>query len=642
MPNLGKFLTGDIEPCGGLCMNEEWELEQELPLELQAPLDQPKQAEASLAIASASPLQLMYEVLLQDPASHLFEVRLRIVGWDVQNQPLLNLKMPVWTPGSYLVREYARQVQDFAAFAEYQDGTAQSIAWRKQSKNHWQVDVPDQAEAIAIHYRVFANELSVRTNHLDITHGYFNGAALFFYIPGFKQHPIQVVISPPSETWQITTTLPKSPDQANQFLAPDFDTLVDSPFEMGRHHIYNFDAENIPHQLAVWGHGNLQPESLITDIQRIIKVEAAMFGGLPYDRYLFLLHLSSQGFGGLEHKNCCSLIYQRFGFRNKDKYDRFLQLVAHEFFHLWNVKRIRPKALETFDYEQENYTPSLWFSEGTTSFYDLVIPYRAGIYDARTYLTNLSKEITRFLTTPGRQVQPLSESSFDAWIKLYRQDANSPNSQISYYLKGEMVSLVLDLLIRSRQNNKRSLDDVMRQLWEQFGKPEIGFTPEQLEEIIASVADTDLSDFFQRYLHSTEELPFDQYLAPFGLRLIAEKGDTVPYLGLMLKTDHNRELIKFVESCSPAQQAGMDAGDELLAINGIRLGPDQLGDRLRDYQPGDIVQIAFFHQDELRLALVTLAEPRPTRYHVVPVERPTRKQEQHFQAWLGVSLAEVK
>jgi len=363
---------------------------------------------------------------------------------------------------------------------------------------------------------------------------------------------------------------------------------------------------------------------------------------LPYDRYLFLLHLSSQGFGGLEHRNCCSLIYQRFGFRNKDKYDRFIQLVAHEFFHLWNVKRIRPKALETFDYDQENYTPSLWFSEGTTSYYDLVIPFRAGVYDVRTYFSALGKEITRFLTTPGRQVQPLAESSYDAWIKLYRQDANSPNSQMSYYLKGEMVSLLLDLLIRDRHNNTRSLDDVMRQMWERFGQPEVGFTPEDLEQTIEAIAGTDLTDFFQQCLYTTDDLPFDTYLEPFGLRLIADTDNSLPYLGLTLKTENGREVIKFVERNSPAQRVGMDAGDELLAINGIRVTADQLSDRLRDFQPGHFIQVAFFHQEELRLTMLTLEEPRPTRYQIAVCDRPTRKQEQKFQAWLGVPLSSLQ
>jgi len=577
-------------------------------------------------------VQLYYRVALPAPQTHLFEVTLQIQNWQAD---WLSLKMPVWTPGSYLVREYARHLQDFAAVSP----DRKPLPWQKVSKNHWQVDVCGQ-ERLEIHYRIYANDLSVRTNHLDQSHGYFNGAALFFYIPGYEQTPLQVEIVPPVADWRVATALPAVAGKKLVFEAADFDTLVDSPFEIGRYALYHFEAADKPHQLAVWGEGNLDADRVIADLQKIIQVEADLFGGLPYDRYLFLVHLAGQSFGGLEHKYCCSLIYQRFGFRTPEKYQRFLQLAAHEFFHLWNVKRIRPRELEQFDYDQENYSPSLWFSEGTTSYYDLIIPYRAGLYDVRTYLTALGKEISRYLTTPGRWVQPLSESSFDAWIKLYRPDANTPNSQISYYLKGEMLSLLLDLLIRSRQGNQRSLDDVLRQLWEQFGKPELGFTAADLEAVVQAIADTDLTDFFQRFLHGTEELPFNQFLAPFGLVLQPEV-DGIPYLGLSLKTEQGREMVKLVESGSPAQKAGIDAGDELLAIAGWRVSADQLGDRLRDYQPGDTVPFAWFHQDQLCIRSLVLESPRPSRYQLVPVNQPSAIQAQNFLGWLGASISEV-
>lgn len=587
--------------------------------------------------SSESLLALHYQVAIPQPTNHLFEITLQISGWPLgKTGKPVDLKMPVWTPGSYLVREYARHVQQVEAYAAHGD----RLRCHKVAKNHWQVEQLGATDLI-IRYRVYANDLSVRTNHLDQSHGYFNGAALFFYIPGYTDCPITVTILPPFPDWQVETALPPVLGTNHTYLATDFDTLVDSPFEVGIHSTYDFEAANKPHRLVVWGHGNLAPEHLVADMQKVIEVEANLFGGLPYDRYLFLLHLAPQGFGGLEHKFCCSLIYQRFGFRAKEKYDRFIQLVAHEFFHLWNVKRIRPKALERFDYEQENYTPSLWFSEGVTSFYDLVIPYRAGIYDAKAYLSALSQEMTRYLNTPGRLVQPLSESSFDAWIKLYRPDANSPNSQISYYLKGEMVALLLDLLIRQTHGNQRSLDDVLRQLWQQFGQDEIGFTPTQLEQVIEGVAEQDLTDFFTRYLHSTEELPFNLYLQPFGLQLEPEKmEEEPPFLGLMVKTEANKEMVKQVVIGSPAEQAGIAPGAELLAIDGIRVSGG-LNDRLRDYQPGNTLQIAFFYHDELCIRPVVLATPRPTKYTLIPVKNPTSQQAEAFRGWLGVALTTV-
>ncbi|MBW4672329.1 MAG: M61 family metallopeptidase [Cyanomargarita calcarea GSE-NOS-MK-12-04C] len=567
-----------------------------------------------------------YQVAMPQPENHLFEVTLHLLNYPLQ---ILDLKLPVWTPGSYLVREYAKHLQDFTAFTLHS-----ALPWQKISKNHWQVETNGVAD-LTVSYRVFANELSVRTNHLDGTHGYFNGGALFFRLPGFDKLPISVTILPPKEQWQVTTALPVVEEQANTFLAADFDTLVDSPFEIGSHQLYHFQVLGKPHELAIWGKGNYQVQRMIADIDKIIQVEAQMFGGLPYQRYVFLLHLFAQAYGGLEHKDSCSLIYQRFGFCDRDKYERFMQLVAHEFFHLWNVKRIRPKALEVFDYDEENYTSSLWFCEGTTSYYDLLIPLRAGIYDAKCFLINWGKEISRYQTTPGRKVQPVSESSFDAWIKLYRPDANSGNSQISYYLKGEMISLLLDLLIRERHKNKRSLDDVMRLMWEKFGKDEIGYTNIQLQEAIESIAGIDLSDFFKCYVDGIEDLPFNDYLEPFGLKLVTDSSQE-PYLGVRATSENGKEIIKFVEMDSPAQIAGIDACDELLAIDGIKVTASGLAERLRDYQPNNTILVTVFHQDELRSLNVTLSSPRPSRYQVIPVDNPDASQKKNFAGWVNV------
>jgi predicted metalloprotease with PDZ domain len=568
--------------------------------------------------------KLAYRIAMSQPQTHLFEVTLTVSNWQGES---LDVKMPVWTPGSYLVREYSRQLQDFKAI----DRHGQTLTTTKIAKNHWQIQTDNSTE-ISISYRVFANELTVRTNHLDATHGYFNPAALCFYIPGYEHCPIEIKIITPERDWQVTTPLPEISPKT--FVAADFDTLVDSPFEIGRQQIYEFTVLDKPHQLVVWGEGNFHPQVAIADITKIVEVEAKIFGGLPYENYIFLLHLSPGGGGGLEHKHCCSLLYHRFGFQGKDKHNRFMQLVAHEFFHLWNVKRIRPIALEKFDYDGENYTPSLWFSEGTTSYYDLLIPRRAGIYDEQEMLTELSKEITRFLTTPGRLVQPLAESSFDAWIKLYRPDANSHNSQISYYLKGEMVTLLLDLLIRDRTNNAKSFDDVLVTMWEKFGKAEIGFSEIQLKQIIETIAGEDLTQFYDRYIHGVEELPFDRYLQPFGLELQSVDAN-IPYLGINVKNENGREIIKSVAINSPAQLAGIDPGNELLAIDGFKISADKLAERLRLYRGGQEIKIAIFHADRLITIPVILAAPQPQQYHLKPLENTSERQRQLFKAWVS-------
>ncbi|MEB3342720.1 M61 family metallopeptidase [Okeania sp.] len=583
---------------------------------------------------------IQYKVSMPHPESHLFEVSLSVRVKELSSSLFttsqkLDLKMPVWTPGSYLIREYSKHLQDFCAYSENE----RPLPWQKLSKNHWQVETLGVSEVI-VQYRIFANELTVRTNHLDSTHGYFNGAALFFYIPECEKNSIRIKIIPPKFDWQVSTSLSRVIDTENTFEAEDFDTLVDSPFEIGNHQLFQFQVQGKKHELAIWGKGNAEAKKLIPDIHKIIAVEAEIFGGLPYEEYLFILHCSGKGFGGLEHKFSCVLNYPRFGFRNKEKCDRFMQLVAHEFFHLWNVKRIRPKALEVFDYEQENYTPSLWFSEGTTSYYDILIPFRAGIYNVKNFLKLLGKEITLLLTIIGRKVQPVSESSWDAWIKLYRRDSNSNNSQISYYLKGSMISLLLDLLIREKHQNQRSLDDVMRKMWHEFGKSEIGFTPEQLKGVIEEVAKLDLNDFFARYIDGLDELPFDEYLRPFGLQIKKEYNEW-PELGMNVISDHGKEIIKFVQYQGPAQLAGLDAGDELLAIDGFRVSADKLSDHLKDYQPGDVLEVTVFHQDELITCQLTLGYPSPSRYQVVPVKNPTTKQKKNFFGWLGSSLESI-
>lgn len=591
-------------------------------------------APAQLTLETEAP-PLRYTVAMPQPETHLFEVSLVIQSGS--SQPL-DLKFPVWTPGSYLVREYVRHLQGFTA----ENAQQEPLPWRKISKNHWQIQAP-ASTAVTVRYRIFANELTVRTNHLDISHGYFNPAAMFFRVVGQEQQAIVLTIVPPNPDWRVSTPLPAS--DRNTYLAQNFDELVDSPFEIGTQAIYDFEVLGKPHQLAVWGQTAgptaLNIEQIIEDTQRIVEVEANLFGGLPYERYLFLLHLTANACGGLEHKAASSLIYSRFGLNTRDSYTEFMSLVAHEFFHLWNVKRIRPKGLEVFDYDQENYTDALWFCEGTTSFYDLVIPFRVGIYDAKCYLAKVSEAITKLQTTPGRLQQPLNESSFDAWIKLYRPDSNSRNAQVSYYLKGEIVSFLLDLLIRqhSASGPQQSLDDVMRHLWEQFGKAEVGYTREQLKAVFESVAKTDLTSFWADYIEGTQELPYDLLLDSFGLQLTVTGMSAVPYLGFTLRPEQGATVLNFVEAGSPAEQAGLEPGDELLALDGYRIRAMQLNERLQSYRPGDALSLTVFHREMLHQRLLILGEPVPTRYELVAVAEPTSQQQENFRQWLGVELA---
>ena len=579
--------------------------------------------------SNISSTKFTYRVSIPEPENHLLQVELAIANWQAE---FIDLKLPVWTPGSYLVREYARHLQDFVAIAE----SGQNLAWQKISKNHWRVNCASSQNIsqIKIRYRIFCNELTVRTNHIDNTHAFFTGAAVFMYVPEYTQTPYNVEISIPQENWKIATALPALADHSHTFYAQDFDTLVDSPFEIGLHDRYEFTVQDKPHSIVVWGQHNADMQRIVKDTAAIIAVEAEMFGGLPYEHYDFILH-TSNGFGGLEHKDCCVLLYNRLGFRKEESYLQFINLIAHEFFHTWNIKRIRPKALETFDYDHESYTGSLWFSEGTTSYYDQIFPLRAKIYDAKHYLKLVSKGITRLQTTFGRNVQSLYESSFDTWIKLYRPDANSHNNQISYYLKGELVSMLLDLLIRYKTNNLRSLDRVMQIMWERFGKSEIGFSEAELHEVISSVAGVDLSEFWKDYLYGTKELDYNYYLEPFGLELRTARQD-IPFIGMTLKAKNGIAEVEKVEFGSPAQKAGIGTGDMLLAIADIRVTAETFSDRLRDFAVGEAIALTIFQQDLLKTVEVILQQPIYNHFELTQSANASANQELNLRLWLNI------
>ncbi|PZU95304.1 MAG: peptidase M61 [Pseudanabaena sp.] len=572
--------------------------------------------------------QITYRLSIPEPENHLLEVELAIANWQGNS---LDLKLPVWTPGSYLVREYAKNIQEFTAV----DGLENLLKWQKVSKNHWQIECPDNSTILTIRYRIFGNELTVRTNHIDSTHAFLTGAAVFMdIVPRSPMQPYTVEVVNLKENWRVATALPAVPNCFNTFYAKDFDTLIDSPLEIGLQERYEFEVLDKQHRLIVWGKHNGDMERVVKDTAAIVAVESEMFGGLPYDRYDFILH-AGNGYGGLEHKDCTVLLYNRLGFRKEESYLQFMNLVAHEFFHTWNVKRIRPKALEKFDYDQENYTGSLWFSEGTTSYYDQLFPLRAKLYDAKHYLKLVSKGITRLQTTFGRNVQSLYESSFDTWIKLYRPDANTHNSQISYYLKGEMVSMLLDLLIRYKTNNLRSLDRVMQIMWERFGKDEVGFEEAELHQVIEEVAGTDLTDFWKDYLYGTKELDYNYYLEPFGLELRSGRQD-FPYTGLTLKAKSAIAEIEKVEVGSPAQKAGISAGDSLLAINEIRVTTETFHERLRDFAAQEEITVTIFQQDLLKTLKVTLQEPIISHFELVQMANASPNQELNLQMWLNV------
>src|SRR5687767_6413627 len=404
--------------------------------------------------ASAAP-DISFTVSMPKPHTHMLEVEMRLKRGS--NAPASEvLVMPVWTPGSYLIREFARHVQDFSA----SDAAGKALAWEKINKNSWRV-LTNGATDWHVNYRVYANELSVRTNELTSEHAFWNNAALLMYPEGFLHQPSTLRVIPP-QPWKVATGLPAVAGQLNTFHAENFDVLYDSPVEVSDFKTLTFDVKGVPHRIVIDGEGNYDPERMRRDVQKIVETQVELMGGeIPYRDYTFILHLRSNAGGGLEHANSTALGYPRFGFRitrgdrttsaspnpgeqPERDYRGFLSLVSHEFFHLWNVKRIRPDALGPFDYTQENYTKLLWVAEGITDYYADLTLRRAGLISDGEFISATARAIQLLQNTPGRLVQSVEESSFDTWVKFYRPDENTLNSQVSYYDKGAILGLLLD------------------------------------------------------------------------------------------------------------------------------------------------------------------------------------------------------
>ena len=561
--------------------------------------------------------------------------------------------MPVWTPGSYLIREFERHVQDFAAT----DGAGQPLKWEKISKNTWRVSTNGAREWHAT-YRVYANELSVRTSELNSDHAFWNNANLLMYLDGFLKSPSTVRVLAP-DVWKVATGLPGVPGQRNTFRAENFDVLYDSPFEVSNFKSLLFNVKGVPHRIVIDGEGNYDPERMRRDVQKMVETQVQLMGGeVPYRDYTFILHLRSNAGGGLEHLNSAALGYPRFGFKIVEgdratssapntttqperDYRGFLSLVSHEFFHLWNVKRIRPDALGPFDYTQENYTKLLWVAEGLTDYYADVVLRRAGLITEKEFLSATARAIQNLQNTPGRKVQSVEESSFDSWIKYYRQDENSINSQVSYYDKGAILGLLLDLEIRKRSNGGKSLDDVMRYLYTEFFKKVRNYTPADFQRASEMMAGSSLEEFFAKYVGGTEELDYNAALAAAGLRLetgIAPDDDKPlekTLLGADVEEDGARLLVRRVYAGSPAYDQGLNTGDQIVALDNMRVTKDFLNARLAEKKPGDLINLTIFRFDNLSTLLIKLGERKEGTYRITALPNQTEIQKQIYSAWLG-------
>ncbi|HEY0004375.1 MAG TPA: PDZ domain-containing protein [Pyrinomonadaceae bacterium] len=597
----------------------------------------PAIAQNTGAAASNQP-DLSYSVSMPKPYTHLLQVEMRVRRAAGNAPQQVDLIMPVWTPGSYLVREFERHVQDFEA----KETAGRSLSWTKINKNTWRVETGG-ARDLTVTYSVYANELTVRTNELNSDHAFWNNAALLMYPDGNLQAPSTLRIEPPVG-WKIATGLPPAPNQKNTFRAESFDILYDSPVEVSNFKTLAFEVKGVPHRIVIDGEGNYDPERMQRDVKKIVEAATNLMGEIPYRDYTFILHLRSTGGGGLEHLNSTALGYPRFGFGTEAGYRGFLTLVAHEYFHLWNVKRIRPDALGPFDYTRENYTRLLWVAEGITSYYENIIVRRAGLISEKEFLSAFADSFRDLQNTPGRLEMSVEDASFDAWIKYYRPDENSVNSQISYYDKGAILGLLLDLEIRRRSNGAKSLDDVMRYLYTEHFKKNRNYTPEDFQRAAELMAGASLDQFFSRYVRGREELDYNASLEAVGLRLntVLPDAPLKPYLGAELNQSGDRLNVSRVYAGGPAYEQGLNTNDQVVALDGMRVTRDTFNARLSEKKPGDTARLAIFRFDDLRTLDIKLGGRADPNYRILAVAQPTADQSRLYQGWLGGPLEKQK
>lgn len=540
-----------------------------------------------------------YTLSFADRAQHYVAVEAKVPS---EGKPHVDLMLPVWTPGSYLVRDYARHLEGLTVDGQ---ATAERLA-----KNRWRVPTGGKAH-VTVRYRLYSRLLTVRTNFVDRDFALIIGANTF--LTPLQQDRRYVVHVKRPKGWAHTVTgLPAAgPDR---FAAGNYDQLVDSPLLVGDPRVSVFKVSGKPHVLADQGAGRLWDSAqAVKDVTKIIKTHETFWGSLPYSKYSFLNLLQEKG-GGLEHLNSTVIMGSRFAQRDRKAYLNWLRLVAHEFFHTWNVKRLRPVELGPFDYERENHTRSLWIAEGITSYYDVLTVRRAGISTDKELLESLSQKIERVQTTPGRAVRSLEDASYDAWIKFYKPDENSRNVAPSYYVKGSVVAFLLDIEIRRATNDRKSLDDVMRAAYARYsGKT--GFTPAQFIAVTNAVAGTDLSAFFKQYTAGTAELNYAPALQWLGLRFKPVKtrpdAPKTAWLGAKTAVKHGLLMVVQVPRDTPAYAMGLNADDEILAIDDARIPPGKLADRLKRYRAGETASLLIARRGQLiRLPITFKANPR--------------------------------
>jgi predicted metalloprotease with PDZ domain len=574
-------------------------------------------------VDAANSPKIEYTVSFLTPQAHYAEVEMKISNLKKKE---IEIAMPVWAPGSYLIREFSKNIEGFMV----SNASGESVGFKKMKKNTWQIETAGQQE-ITVRYRVYAFEVSVRTSFVDASHAFLSPTGVFMYIKNHLKEPSVVNIIPFKGWTKVSTGLEPIAGKPFSYYAKDYDWLFDSPIEVGNHDTFEFDAAGVRHEFAMVGGGNYNKDQLVGDVTRIVEEATSIFGENPNKRYVFIVHHYQNGGGGLEHLNSTVLGAKRNGYTDAAKYSSFLSLVAHEYFHLWHVKRLRPVALGPFDYDHENYTTDLWIGEGFTAYYDNMLIQRTKAISQHDYLQLLEADINAVSNLQGDKIQSVADASFDAWIKYYRQNENSSNSTVSYYTKGALLAAALDLSIIHHNNGERSLDNVLKNAYDDFyKKKQRGFTSEEFKLALEKELGNSLSDFYKDHVHGTRPLDYNKYLNYAGLELVERNTTSKPSLGIAL----NKNIITKVVRDGAAWFAGLNVNDEILAINGERV--ENIENYLQESKIGDTLQVMLNRDGLLHTIQVQLMEDKTKAGQIVPMKNISEKQQKVFKKWMRV------
>lgn len=581
---------------------------------------------------------ICYTICPSNPAAHRFEISCCVESPNLSGQ---SFALPAWIPGSYLIRDFARHITHIRA-----ELAGRRIPLDKIDTHTWKTPPLKPNQALRLSYEVYAWDLSVRGAHLDETHAFFNGTSVFLRVLGQEDRPCVVDIQAPVgegfKAWRVATTLPaeraKKRHSFGVYRAENYAELIDHPVEMGHFSAAQFAACGTPHEIVITGQHDCDLLRLTSDLKRLCEWQIRFFGEpAPMPRYLFLITAVGDGYGGLEHRASTALLCARNDLPHRnmqepsDGYRRLLGLCSHEYFHAWNVKRIMPNRFTSYDLSRENHTTLLWFFEGFTSYYDDLALLRSGLIALEDWLKLTAKSITQLQRTPGRHVQTLAAASFDAWSKFYKADENTANVGVSYYLKGALVGLALDLHLRIASAGKISLDDVMRALWQNYGQRGIGVGEGEIQREAEQLLGHSLAPFFADAIDGTKDLPLKKLLAPFGITLKwhAEKH---PSFGTKYENARGELKLSTVYDGGPAQLAGLAAGDVVLALNGVRASPCSFDATLARYRAGDCLKVHAFRRDELMIFNVCLGAPANDQAELVPTSRANRLRKDWLRA----------